>query len=109
MFALKLFFISVGILYVLSLIIHRLYFSKIKDNVKISNYLALVAFFLLLYIFSGVTLTVFVKNIVYKIIIFLFSVAPFIIGKFATYEKEKLFTIIQFILIIISVIFVMII
>jgi len=109
MFALKLLFVFIGILYVISVILHKLYFSRLKDNVKISNYVALIAFFLFLYIILGLILVVFEDKLLYKIIILSFSLAPFMIGKVATYEKEKLYTIMQFILIIISDIFVMLI
>ncbi len=107
MFALKILYMLCGILYVISVIFHKTYFSKLKDNVKISNYLALVASFLLLYILFGLTISLFEKGLFFRTLLFIFSISPFIIGKFANYEKEKLFTLIQFIVIILSVTFVL--
>ncbi len=107
MLTLKSLFTVFGILYILSVIVHKVYFSKLKDNVKISNYVALIAFFLVFYILSGFTLVFFLKGLINKIIILVFSLSPFIIGKFATYEKEKIFTFFQFVVIFASIIFVL--
>lgn len=107
MLSLKILFVIFGILYVLSVILHKIYFSKLKDNVKISNFVALMTLFLLLYIIFGLILVLFVKGIFYKTIVLLFAMSPFIIGKVAVYEKEKIFTTVQFISIFISIIFIL--
>ncbi len=107
MLALKILFILCGIMYIISVILHKKYFSKLKDNSKISDYVALIALFLVFYILFGLLIFIFEKSILYKTIMLIFSSSPFILGKIATYEKEKLFTLIQFIAIILSVIFVL--
>ncbi len=106
MFTLKAFFITFGLLYIILVILHKLYFSKLKDNVKISNYVAIIAFMLAFYILSGLALTCLIKGIFHKLIILFFSLSPFIVGRFATYKKEKLYTILQFILIVLSIAFI---
>lgn len=106
MFALKILFALSSVLYILFLVFLKFYFSKKKSNVDISNYIALMAVFLAVYVLSGLILVVFLKGILYKSIILLFAMTPFIIGKIATYEKEKLYTLTQFILMFISIIFV---
>ena len=95
---LKTLFILSGLLFVLSIIIHKLFVSKIKDAMKISNFIALMAIFMALYIIFGIVLA-FRYNPIYII----FALSPFIIGKLATYQKEKIYSIIQIICVLISI------
>lgn len=88
-----------GLLFVLSIIIHKLFVSKIKDNMKISHFLALIAIFMALYVISGI-LFAFKSNILF----ILFALSPFIIGKFATYEKEKIYSFIQIFCVLLSIV-----
>ena len=88
-----------GLLFVFSIIIHKLFVSKIKDNMKISHFLALIAILMALYIVFGI-----IYSIKTNILFLLFALSPFIIGRFATYEKEKLYSFIQILCILLSVV-----
>lgn len=106
MHILKILFALSGLFYIFSVFFHKIYISKLKDNVIISHFVAAIAAFLTLYVLLGLVLFIFSKGLIYKAVILLFSASPFIIGKIATYEKEKIFTLIQFIIMLASVIFI---
>ncbi|MBR2069767.1 MAG: hypothetical protein IJ877_08415 [Candidatus Gastranaerophilales bacterium] len=92
-----------GLLFVLSIFIHKIYISKQKDIMKASHFIASMTIFMGLYILSGFILTFFVKGIFSKILIFLFAMSPFIVGKFATYKYEKIYSLIQVFCVLISI------
>lgn len=99
-------FITLGSFLCLGLIVHKVYFCKIKDNIKKSNFVVIIAGLLTFYIISAMVLALYIPNYYNKIIMFLFAIAPFIIGKYATFEKEPFYTFLQLICVLSSVIFV---
>lgn len=99
-------FIVIGILFCLALIFNKTYICKIKDNIKKSNYVAGIAGLLVLYIILAFITGILIPGVYNKIIMILFAISPFIIGKFATYDKEIVFTSIQFLCALISVIYI---
>lgn len=101
---LEILFIISGILLVIFLSLRTYISSKIKDNLKISSFVTFIATILLIYIILAILLAIFEKNGIYKAIMAFFAVSPFLIGKLVTYEKVKLFSIIQILLAAISVI-----
>ena len=58
-----------------------------------------------IYIISALILAIFIPGIINKAAIVFFGLSPFIIGRLATYEKEKIYSLIQIIFVIISVIY----
>ena len=100
---LKILFLLSGLLFILSIIIHKLFISKIKDAMEISNFIALIVIFMALYIIFGIILA-----LKYNLIYLIFALSPFIIGKFATYNTEKIYSIIQIICVLISIIIIFI-
>lgn len=98
-------FMISGFLFVLSVIIHKLYISKQKNIMIASHFIASMAIFMSLYILSGIILALIIPNIVNKLIILVFALSPFIIGKFATYNKEKIYSFIQIVCVLISIVF----
>ena len=106
---LSLIFSISGLLFILSIIIHKLYISKQKDIMKASHYVASMAIFMGIYILSGIMLSILLHSIIPSIIILLFALSPFIIGKLATYNSEKIYSIIQIICVLISTVYVFII
>ena len=100
-------FIIVGSLLCLSLIVNKVYICKIKDNIKKSNYVAGIAGLLALYIIFAFIISIFIPQYYNKILMLLFALSPFIIGKFASYEKELLYTSIQFICVLLSTIYIL--
>ena len=103
---LKILFSIICVLLPLLMVLQKLWVSKIKDNMKKSDYVAFLAIVLGLYIILGIILAFVIPDIKNKCIIAFFALSPFIIGKFATYKTEVLFSIIQMITIVISGIFV---
>ncbi len=95
-----------GLLFVLTIIIHKLFISKQKDMMKASNFIACMASFMAIYVLSGIILTFAEPKLTHKLIILLFALSPFIIGKLATYEKEKIYSFIQILCVLISILFV---
>ena len=92
-----------GLLFVLAIIIHKLYISKQKDMMKASHFVAGMTLFMGIYIFSGIILALLFHKIIPSLLILLFALSPFIIGRFATYNTEKIYSIIQIICVLISI------
>lgn len=97
-----------GLLFILSVLIHKTYISKQKDTMKASNFIAAMAVFLAFYILLGIIGAFLIPSYINKIIMLIFALSPFIIGKFATYEHEKTYSLIQVFCVLISVAFVLI-
>ena len=101
-------FVVSGALFVLSILIHKLYISKQKDMMKASHFVAGMAIFMGIYILSGLVLTFIIPNIIYKIVVFVFAMSPFLIGKFANYKFEKIYSLIQVFCVLMSIAFILI-
>ena len=101
---LKLLFGASGILFVILFSIRA--FGEFKDLGKLSAFVSCIAMFLLLYIMFAVCLALIVPNLINKLIIILFALSPFVIGKIVTYKKLKLYSIIQILCVILSIWFV---
>jgi len=99
-------FIIVCFLLLFALIMNKIYFVNIKDNLKKSDYIAGIAILIAVYFLSAILVSIFIPNVYSKLGMVLFAFSPFIIGKLATYEKEKFFTAIQIIFVIASSFFV---
>ena len=104
---LKIIFAISGLLFILSIIIHKLYISKQKDIMVASHFVAIMASLLGIYILSGLLLVFFMPNLIHKILVLLFALSPFAIGKIATYNTEKIYSTIQAVCVLISVVFVL--
>lgn len=74
---------------------------------KKSDYVAGIALLFALYVLSALITAILIPNIYCKIVMILFALSPFIIGKMATYEKEKIYTVFQILSILASGIFVL--
>ena len=96
-----------GLAFILSILIHKLYVSKLKDMMKVSQFVVIISIFMGIYILSGIVLAFFMPYILNRILVLLFALSPFIIGKFATYTKEKMYSLIQIICVLTSIIFVL--
>lgn len=103
---LEIIFIVIAGLFGLALIINKTYIVNLKDNLKKSDYVAYIAMLLAIYVVSAIAVGLLIPNIYKKFVMILFGLSPFIIGRLATYEKEKFYTAIQFICVILSSVFV---
>ena len=72
-----------------------------------SSYVSFSAASLLLYIINAGLILLLVPEISAKIIMFLFMLMPFFIGKFAVYPKLKFFSILQTLCVIMSGVYVL--
>lgn len=82
--------------------------SKIKDNVKLSDLMGVFGLNFGLYILCAFAFSIFAflkYGFLDGFVMFLFAMSPFIIGKFATYKTKYLFTIIQFLCIILNIVY----
>ena len=77
-----------------------------KNNSKLSPVMALLGGLLVFYILVGVVLICIFSSLLNKAIMLIFVLSPFIIGKFVTYEKLKIYSIIQLLCVILSLVFV---
>ena len=101
-------FITSGILFSILLIIHKTYISKLNNNMIKSDYVAGLVVLLSIYVLTAVITGIIVPVWYKKALMLFFAILPFIIGRIATYEKEKIYTGIQIISIVISTVFVLI-
>ena len=103
---LNLVFIIIGSLLTFLFCLYKLYIAKLAYSPKISTYVSFLTGVLLLYTFLAIIMGFFQKDIFHKIILILFGLSPFIIGKFATYKTEKYYSLLQILLIIGSIIYI---
>lgn len=97
-------FIASCLIFSVLIILHKAVVSKLKDNIKISHFVAVIAFFLALYVILALLMVFLLKSLLYKAIMLVFALSPFIIGKLATYKKEKLYSFIQVLTVLLSAI-----
>ncbi len=92
-------FISLGILFSISLVLYRFFMKKIKNYTTKTRMVALICLMLFLYVLSGILIFIIHPD---KFLFLLFALSPFIIGKTAVYKYEKYYTFIQILIIVIS-------
>ena len=100
---LKIGFISFGILLFLLLCTYKFFIEKRKRTEKTASYVSFIGAILLLYVLSGALFAFFAPTFLSKVIVAIFALSPFIIGKMATYEKENFYSFIQILCIFLSV------
>lgn len=103
---LKTTFILSAIVYILTVIIYKI-MAKRDLSVKSSFLTVMIGFSLLIYLFSIVFIIIFNPFIITKIVMFAFLLVPFIIGKFATYQKEGFYSLLQILFITLSVVYIL--
>ena len=96
------------ICFTLSLLLaFRVFFPNVfKNSNKLSPVMALLGGLFVFYILIGIMLIFIMPSLLNKIIILLFIISPFIIGKLVTYEKLKFYSIIQILCVILSLVFI---
>ena len=102
---LKYIFYAVSFLLVLIFSLRIIFDKNFKTNNKLSPIVASIGVLFILYIVFAIGIVIFMPNIFEKIIMLLFGVSPFIIGKIVTYKKLKFYSIIQILCVILSVAF----
>ena len=102
----KILFSISAILFCLLIILHKQFTLKVKDNVKISNFVALIAFSLVAYIICALMLGIFTGGIKFRVLMLVFAVMPFIIGRTAKFHTYKLLNSLQMLIMLISAVIV---
>ena len=102
---LKILFIIIGFILFLMLSFYKLYLCKKPRTEKVSVFVSGLGAIFLLYIVIAVLLAIFIPGIINKSVLLFFGISPFIIGKLATYEKEKIYSLIQILFVAVSVIY----
>ena len=83
-----------GILTVL-LVLREFGITKKMSGMRASDYISTVSAFLLGYIIFAFLLAIFLPYLLHKAVMLVLGFSPFIIGKLATYQKLKVYSIIQ--------------
>lgn len=85
----------------------KLFVFKKRKPQFVSDYCATMAGLIGLYVLLALVLVLFFPAILFKTIMFLFAISPFIIGLLVKYETEKYYTVIQVLLFICGMVFVL--
>ena len=96
---LKFTYISISIILTLCIIYGKLFIFKKKEATFVSDFCAILAIFLTLYVILSFTCAVMMSTIFAKIVMILFGLSPFLLGINATYHTEKYYIIVQLCLI----------
>ena len=96
---LKLVFLTVSAISALLFLVYKLWISKMKRTPKLSLYVPFMTAALLFYMLSAVFYSLVVQGIINKLIFLILGLSPLIIGKYATYEKEKFYAYLQILLV----------
>lgn len=91
------------------MILRELGITKKLSPMRASDYVSSMAGLLFAYIIFAFALAAFVPGGINKIILALFGISPFIIGKLVTYKKVKMYSFIQIVCVILSLVYVYII
>jgi hypothetical protein len=104
---LKILFLIFSILLVLFMFVYKKFVCKLKRTSKTSVFVSFLAGILLFYILTTILYAITTKGILNKVILMLLAFSPFIIGKFATYEKEKLYSYLQILIVTFGIFYVL--
>lgn len=105
----KYFFVTISILLSVLFLIRMFFPNLFKDSKVNSPYMAFLGSLLIFYVLSGLVITILLPSIIYKFVVLLFTLSPFIIGKLVTYQKLKIYSIFQIFCVILSVVFIILI
>lgn len=92
---LKIIFISISTLLILTIATGKFFIFNCKNSKHLTQCGLIMAILFALYSICALLLTFFTGRISYKIILILFAISPYIIGKLTTYKSLNLSTIIQ--------------
>ena len=106
--AFKVLFCIIGALFSILLTCRIIFNSKFQNNNKLSPLIAFMGGLLLFYSLIGIILAAVYPNILKKIILFIFAISPFLIGKLVCYKKLTFYSIIQILCVILSIGFIII-
>ena len=106
---LKILFVLNCLILTILLILRELGITKKMSPMKASDFVSTIAGFLFAYITIALLLAISVDRVFSKAVTIIIAISPFIIGKLVTYQKVKIYSIIQILCVIFSLIYVLII
>lgn len=80
----------------------KLFVFHKKEAVFVSDYTSSIALFLVMYVLLSLC-----AMLINPLVFFIFAISPFALGFVAKYETEKYFTVLQLLILIISVVFIL--
>lgn len=98
----ELIFVFISLSLAFLLIAREIGITKHMSPMHASDYISSIAALLLGYIIISFIIAVFAQGIFNKIIFLFFCASPFIVGKFVTYKRLKIFSVLQILCVIIS-------
>lgn len=105
---LKILLAIIGLWFVFDMSVYLILKNKIKDNIKLSDMMGRLALEFGIYILCAIIFAIWAfLNLEIKqgLIMSLFAMSPFIIGRLAAYNTKHIFTGIQFLVIILSTVY----
>ena len=106
---LEILFGSLAFILLLLMLFRELGITKKLSPMRASDYISSMAGFLLLYIVFAFVLAIFTPIGINKMVMALFGISPFIIGKLVTYKNVRVYSFIQILCVILSLVYVYII
>lgn len=106
---LEILFGGLAFILLLLMLFREMGITKKLSPMRASDYVSSMAGFLFAYIVIAFMLAVFTPGGINKIVMALFGISPFIIGKLVTYKKVKRYSFIQILCVILSLVYVYII
>ncbi len=103
---LKIFFISISTLLILTIFTGKFFIFNCNSPKHLTQCGLIMAFLFALYTINALILMVFIEGITSKIVLLLLGISPYIIGKLSTYKNLNIATILQIILLIIGILYI---
>ena len=82
--------------------------TKNLSPMRASDYISIMAIFMFAYIILALILAALIPGSINKIVMAIFGLSPFIIGKLVTYKKVKIYTYGQIFCVILSLVYIII-
>lgn len=98
-------FLLTAIILTILLIIREFGITKKLSPMRASDFVSSIAGFLFAYIIFAILLSILISGWVNKCVMIFFAISPFIIGKLVTYQKVKIYSIIQILCVILSIVY----
>ena len=103
---LEILFGSLAFCLIILMILREMGITKKLSPMRASDYVSSMAGLLFAYIIFAFILAAFIPGGINKIILAVFGFSPFIIGKLVTYKKVRIYSLIQIVCVILSLVYV---
>jgi len=104
---LKIVFISISVLLILTISTGKFFIFNCKNTKYLTQCGLIMAILFALYSINAFLLTFYVENVFYKAVLVLLAITPYIIGKLTTYKFLNFATILQLLLLVIGILFIL--